>query len=479
MNVVSKSSSSGVSAQTGRSTPGAGLTPTKALSAHAAGLRFTDLDAATAHGVRRHTLDTLASCIAASREHVTRVAESTLTAIVPAGTIPVPGLKGRFDVLTAAYLGGAEGHGLDVDDGYTPGSVHPGSVMVPAVLSFGHDRGISGQQAMTAIAVGYEIAGRIAQATHPKPRWRGFHNTAVAGVFGAAGAIGNLIGSSAKTIEDSFALAASNASGLFTFLHGAGDIKRLHAGQAARDGILCALLAKNGIPGAENVLEVKDGYFHAYAGGDVDPARYADIDIFFGGQPSVVSRCYIKPYLCCRHIHTALDCLIAIMQQHKLAAADIKDVHVGTYAVSASHAKVGWDNFAQAQMSFQFCMATGMHYGAVALEHFSQAALRNPAVLADCSKFKVETDPECDAAYPKARPSVVTVRTIDGRTLTMKRNDPKGDPADPLTDEELFVKFHALADPVFGRSKSERVRDMVWGIDELASVSALTEALAG
>jgi len=457
---------------------GAGQTPTKALAAFAAGLRLADMDEAARHGARRHTLDTLASCIAASREHVTRVAADTVAALVPAGTVPVPGLARRFDVLTAAYLAGTEGHGLDVDDGYTPGSVHPGSVMVPAVFSYGHDKRISGAQAMTAIAAGYEIAGRIAQATHPKPRWRGFHNTAVAGVFGAAGAIGQLLGSDARTIEHSFALAASNASGLFTFMHGAGDIKRIHAGQAARDGILCALLAANGIPGAENVLEIRDGYFHAYAGGDVEPARYQGLDIFFGGQPMVVGRCYIKPHLCCRHIHTALDCLLAIMRGQGLKAADIAQVKVGTYAVSAAHAKVGWDNFAQAQMSFPFVMATAMHFGAVALEHFSDAALRNQAVIADCARFAVETDPDCDRAYPKARPAVVTVATKDGRSFTLKRDDPKGDPADPLTDEELVVKYHALVDPVFGEARAKRVRELVWSLEKLASITELTEALA-
>ena len=454
-------------------------TPTKALAAFSAELRYEDLDEASRHAVRRHLLDTLASCLAASQERVTRIAEQVVAETTGGGTVPVPGLKGRFDLYSAAYLAGAGGHGLDVDDGYRAGSVHPGSVMVPAILAYGCEKGIDGRTAMAAVAVGYEVAARIAQATHPRPRWRGFHNTSCAGVIGAAGCIGNAIGLDAKQIENAFALAVSNSSGLFTFLHGPGDIKRLHAGQAARDGILVALLAEKGMEGAENAIEGPEGYFHAYGGGDVEPDRYKDIDIFFGDDRLAVTQCYLKPHLCCRHIHAAIDGLIDAMQAEGLTADDIEKVDVGTYAVADSHKGVGWKDFCQAQMSFPFVMSTAMHHGKVMMEEFTPAALKNPKVIADTAKFAITVDEECDASYPKLRSAKVTIHTRDGRQVRRQVDEPLGATKNPLSDEALDAKVHQLADPVIGEARTQTIIDMCRGLDDLRNMSELGEALAG
>jgi 2-methylcitrate dehydratase PrpD len=454
-------------------------TPTKALAAFAADLRFEDLDEASRHAVKRHVLDTLSSCIAASRERVTRIAEEVMAETTAGGDVPVPGLKRRFDVYGAAYLAGAAGHGLDVDDGYRAGSVHPGSVMVPAILAHGFAHKLDGKRAMAAVAVGYEIAARLAQATHPRSRWRGFHNTPCAGVIGAAGCIGNALGLDARRIESAFALAASNASGLFTFLHGAGDIKRLHAGQAARDGMLVALLAAKGMEGAENSIEGPEGYFHAYGGGDADPAFYKDLDIFFGDDRLAVTQCYLKPHLCCRHIHPAIDGLLDIVGSEKLSPDQVAKVDVGTYAVAESHKGVGWADFCQAQMSFPFVMATALHRGQVMMEEFTDAALKDARVGADTGKFAITVDAECDADYPNLRSAKVTLHTTDGREFHRRVDEPLGATRNPLSDEALDAKVHKLSDPVIGAKRTATVIAMCRGLEDMKDLSELAEALAG
>ncbi len=454
-------------------------TPTKALAGFAADLRFADLDEASRHAVKRHVLDTLSSCIAASQERVTKVAEGVIAATTAPGDIPVPGLTRRFDVYGAAYLAGAAGHGLDVDDGFRAGSVHPGSVMVPAILAHGIANKLDGKTAMAAVAVGYEIAARIAQATHPRSRWRGFHNTPCAGVIGAAGCIGNALGLSARQIESAFALAVSNSSGVFTFLHGPGDIKRLHAGQAARDGMLVALLAAGGMEGAENSIEGPEGYFHAFGAADTHPELYKDLDIFFGDDRLAVTQCYLKPHLCCRHIHPAIDGLLEIMKDDDVAPAQVAKVDVGTYAVAESHKGVGWADFCQAQMSFPFVMATAMHKGQVMMEEFTEAALKDATVGADTKKFAITVDAECDADYPNLRSAKVTVHTTDGRALHRRIDEPLGATRNPLSDAALDEKVHKLSDPVIGADRTQTVIDLCRNLEDMADLTELGEALAG
>ena len=114
-----------------------GLGATRRLAGFTAGLSYGDLDAASRHAAKRHILDTLGACLAGSAQPVTVAAEAVLAQGLAKGSVPVPGRGRRADAPTAAYLGGASAHGLELDDGYRPGSVHPGCVVVPAALAAG------------------------------------------------------------------------------------------------------------------------------------------------------------------------------------------------------------------------------------------------------------------------------------------------------------------------------------------------------
>ena len=242
------------------------MEPTRLLAVFAAGLRYDDLTDAERRAAGRHLLDTIGACLSGASSRPTRLAAGLADEIGRTGNVPVPGLPGRYDVLTSAWLCGTSAHGLEVDDGYRAGSVHPGAVVVPAVLAAAFGQGMSGERMIAAIAVGYEFSTRLAEAIHPASRLRGFHNTPVVGVLAAAAAVGSLRGQSADCIEQGLGIAASSAAGLFAFLTNGGEIKRLHAGFAAREGLQAALLAERGMTGPTGVLESADGFFQAYGG---------------------------------------------------------------------------------------------------------------------------------------------------------------------------------------------------------------------
>src|SRR6516225_5883581 len=248
--------------------PAAGATA--ALAEFVSGLRFDRLDAEVRHYARRHLLDTVGVMISGAAGDVATRAEAALAAVRGGGRIPVPGRARRADLLDAAFLGGTAAHGIELDDGYRQGSVHPGCAVVPAVLAVGYDLGASGKAVIEAIVAGYETAIAIARACHPDLRQRGFHPTGACAVFGAAAAVAKLRGLGAAEIADALGIAASSAAGLFAFVNGGADIKRLHAGHAAREGMQAALLAALGVQGPPEVIESRDGFLQAFAGISTD-----------------------------------------------------------------------------------------------------------------------------------------------------------------------------------------------------------------
>ncbi len=454
------------------------LGATRRLADFASSLRYEDLDAATRHAAKRHILDTLGACLAGAGLGTTDAAEAVLAEGVDAdglagGTVPVPGRARRADAPTAAYVGGAAGHGLELDDGFRPGSVHPGCVVVPAALAAGYVQGVSGQALMTAVTAGYEVVARIAAAAQPGLRRRGFHATGACGAFGAAAAVGALRGLDALAMESAFGLAASAAGGLFAFVGGGGEVKRLHAGQAARGGLLAALMAERGVAGPPGVLECPDGFFQAFAGGEATP-----LDAVAGRDDFAIAQCYVKPYACCRHFHAALDALFEILDAEGLDPVEVERIEVGTYAFAAAHGPAGWDDPATAQLSFRFVMATALHARGVRPEHFSAACRSDPLVVADCAKIAVSVDADCEARYPRLRPAKVTLYASGGRRFARAVDEPLGAPRNPLDDRALGEKYLGLAGPVLGAARARKTLALLWRLDEQDSLVPLCDALA-
>jgi 2-methylcitrate dehydratase PrpD len=437
-------------------------------------LRHAALPHEVRHYARRHLLDTVGVMIAGAGGEVATRAEAVLAAVRPAGRIPVPGRARRADLIDAAFLGGTAAHGIELDDGFRQGSVHPGCVVVPAVLALGYDRHADGRALMEAIVAGYEAVIAIGRACHPDLRQRGFHPTAAVGVFGSVAAAGKLQGLPADVLANAFGLAASSAAGLFAFVNGGGDIKRLHAGHAAREGLQAALLAEQGVEGPPDVIEARDGFMQAFAFGRADKARPIT---FPPSVPFGITDCYIKPYPCCRHIQPAVEALIGLINDEAISSDEVERIEVATYRIAAEHAETGWDDFASAQLSFPYLMGLALKFRAVKFEHFSEQTRRDPAFAAIARKLTVTAPPDVDRLYPQLRPARVTVTTARG-SFTRQADEALGSRIVPLDDAGLTAKFFDLVGPVLGAARAKDLGERLWSLDELGDVAPLVEAMA-
>ena len=447
---------------------------TAALVTFVSTLRYDALSAEVRHYARRHLLDTVGVMIAGAAGDVATRAEAVVASVRGPGDVPVPGRVRRADLMDAAFLGGTAAHGIELDDGYRHGSAHCGCVVVPAVLASAYQRGASGAAVIEAIVAGYETNIALARACHPDLRQRGFHPTSAVGPFGAAMATAKLRGLSAERLADALGIAASSAAGLFAFVNGGADIKRLHAGHASREGLQAALLAEQGVEGPPGVIEARDGFMQAFALGRTERARPIELppDVPFG-----ITDCYIKPYACCRHIQPAVEALVDLLAAENIATDDVQRVDVETYRIAAEHAHTGWDDFASAQLSFPYLMSVALRYRGIKLEHFADAVRRDPAFDQYARKLHVTAPAEIDRLYPQLRPARVTV-TAGGRKVTRQADEALGSRQVPLDDAGLKAKFHGLVAPVLGEARAGELAQRLWDIEALDDVAPLVEATA-
>jgi 2-methylcitrate dehydratase PrpD len=444
---------------------------TACLVEFAARLKYAALPEDVRHHARRHLLDTIGVMVAGAQGDLCRKAQAVLGGTSHGECVAVPGREERASVLDAAFLGGTAAHGIEFDDGFRQGSVHPGCVVVPAVLAAALVQKASGAALLEAIVAGYETLISIGAASHPELRRRGFHPTAVVGVFGSAIAAGKLYGLSSAALGHALGIAASSAAGLFAFVNGGADVKRLHAGHASREGLLAALLAREGIVGPPDVIEAPEGFMHAFLGQSDSPVALPPV------LPFGITDCYIKPYPCCRHIQPAIEALIGILHDQNIAPDEVERVDVATYRIAAAHARTGWDDFASAQLSFPYLMALAVKYRTIRLEHFSDAARGDDEIGKLARKVAVSAPAEIDRLYPQLRPARVTVATARG-TFTRAADEALGSRMLPLDDAALETKFLDLVSPVLGKERAHDLARRVWSIEELDHVGPLIEALA-
>ena len=216
----------------------------------------------------------------------------------------------RLPAPQAALMNASMAHALDFDDTLDHGgSIHPGASVLAASLAVSDMLGgVSGQNLMLAVALGLDVSCRVALASTLD---RGWHRTAAMGVFGAAAAVGKLLGLDVQQMVNAFGIAFSQAAGNRQCIIDGALTKRLQAGQAASSGVLAATLAREGFTGAHNIFLGRFGFFELYQPDGYDASKLTD---GLGAQ-FTCEQISFKPYPCGRPQHAVLDAAIAARGQ--------------------------------------------------------------------------------------------------------------------------------------------------------------------
>lgn len=445
--------------------------PSATLAAFAANLRFEDIPAPVLRRAEDLLPDCLASILAGAASRPVLAIDRYAAAMGPAdGPSEILINRRRTSPVFAAMVNAAAAHVVEQDDVHNGSVFHPAAVVFPPALAVAQALGRSGRDLLVAAVAGYEVGIRVGEFLG-RSHYKIFHTTGTAGTLAAAAATGRLLGLSPAAMLDAFGSAGTQAAGLWEFLRDAADSKQLHTARAAANGIAAAYLAQEGFTGARHILEGPQG-MAAGMSSDADPARLTDRL----GTRWALAETSFKFHASCRHTHPAADALQQVLREHKLAESDIArvvaQVHQG--AIDVLGPVVDPRTVHQSKFSMGTVLGLIARQGRAGLPEFD-AALDDPAVADFRGRVTMELDPEVDGAYPQRWIGKVTVHTRDGRVLHGRVDEPKGDPGNTLSRDEIETKTLSLGRYADAATEAE-LRGLIkaiWDLERAGTVGAL------
>ncbi len=443
------------------------------LAAFAAALRFEALPASVVAKAEELLVDWFGSALAGhgSRpvESITRFAVSMGPAT---GACEVIANRQRSSAYLAAMANAAASHVAEQDDVHNGAVFHPGTVVFPAALAVAQALGASGQRLLCAAVAGYEVGIRVGEFLG-RSHYKIFHTTGTAGTLAAAAAVGNLLGLNGAQMRHALGSAGTQSAGLWEFLSTAADSKQLHTAHASAAGLMSAYLARDGFTGAAQILEGAQG-MAAGMSSDAQPHR---LDDGLGTRWATVETSF-KYHACCRHTHPAADALAQVMQEYALQASDLARVvaHVHQGALDVLGAVREPVTVHQSKFSMGTVLALVARFGHAGLVEFEQH-FQEARTVALRERVEMVLDAEVDAAYPQRWIGKVTVHTGDGRVLHGRVDEPKGDPGNTLSRQEITEKALRLAAFSGGANAGEMqgAIDALWNIARCPRVGLLLE----
>lgn len=372
----------------------------------------------------------------------------------------------------AAFHHGALAIALELDSNDREAKLHAGPVVIAAALATAEATGADGPALLDAIVRGYEAAVRVGRSVGAQHYYY-FHTTSTCGGFGAAAAVASLLGLDVHRTVHALGLAGTTAGGFWQVRLEQATAKLVHAGRAAEAGVTSARLAAAGLTGPSQVLEGERGLYAATAPDAVPEAVTGDAD-----EAWLLHESSLKPWACCRHAHPAIG---GALELHAaLAGEPVERVDVTGYADALTFCdRPEPTTSGEARFSLQHVVACALLDGELELAAFDEPALSRPDVAELRPRVHLRVDSALETAYPRSWGAALTV-TTPTRSLTVAHDEALGDPARPLSRQDVRAKTARLLgawsdDPVLPGALSGAVDELVAG----APVAALTAVLRG
>lgn len=435
---------------------------------------FSDLPADVIDHTKMCILDLIGAALPAARHAMVRMLKEVLEG--SRGECTIIGDGAKTSCFNAALINGTMAYIMKLDQSSPRGSmVHPQPQTIPAALAVAEKEGLAGRDLITGVFLGFEIAARVALAVNPSHEGeRGFHGTGTCGTFGAGTAAGKLLQLNEDQMVNALGLAGTQAAGFTASFET--FARSLHAGKAAYNGILAAMLAKRGFTGAEAIFEARDGFCRA----TTDRYDLAPLTQGLGRSYLIRDQRFVR-FVTCGAMHAAIDGVLDLTKNNSLPPESIESIEARTFPVTINMCGQTAEpkTFAEAQFSLPFALALAAISGDVSISQLTEQRLKDPQVLALAKRVSGVVDPEFAARgisgsgdmFQSAR---VFIRMKDGREYSQQVNVHKGSPQNPLTKEELLDKFRSLASMAIPKARVQKIIGLVDELDKLDSVRELT-----
>jgi 2-methylcitrate dehydratase PrpD len=452
--------------------------PTRVLAELIVNTRYNDLPVRAVDIAKTSIIDGIGACLAGAGSPAGRIIAGYIHEgeRTPEATVIAGGFKTR--ATEAALANGTMMHALDYDDCAETFLGHPTTVILPAVLAPGEGRGISGKEALLAYILGYEVGSRVGRGLGPAHYDIGWHGTAIVGVMAAAAAASKILGLDTAQTRTALGIAASLAGGL---RQNFGTMtKSLHAGNAARSGVFAALLAQRGFTADRRILESPLGYARVFGAPEDGP------DLMSGGLGDpfaiVADPPIIKLYPSCRATAGCIDAMLHLVKTNGIIPGDVAEIECRTSSHTPHvliHSRPA--TALEAKFSLEYCMAVALADREVGLAQFTDERVKDPRIRETMEKVRYVHPPEMGSGPADSMRGRVEValKLRTGKELSRPVEVASGDPANPLSAEQLEAKFLDCARLALAPADARRCLDKLANLDSLDSIPDLMGMLIG
>ena len=460
-------------------------TLTKEIAAYLARTDYSALNDDALRATKEHILYTLGTILAGSSAPGIKQAlagakalhgrSGDCTVLVTGDTMPAAG---------AALVNATMGHSRELDINDDRIAYKSSVTVVPAALAVAeHVGNVSGKDFIAAVCLGVDLGIRLGLATNPKP----VHARAIAlGPFAAAAGCGKVLGLNESSMHDALGIAFCRSTVAGNSTVAPSLSKRLGVGFASQSGVVAALLAAAGYPAAGEVLQGSAGFFQTFYQQEGD---YDALQDQLGKRFEIVE-VGPKPFPSCRYTHCAVTACVDLLRKHSIKASNIQEVRV-QLGERDMRSVAGWsedekkkkhkpEGVVDAQFSIPYTVAATLVSGGLSLENFTDAELRNEAVLDLAARVKTILTPEFDKGPMDVKPQAVEIVMRDGKTFSEKIIYPKGNPKNPVTSDELVNAFRgmaAYAAKPLGADKIDQAVSLALHLEEVPDVAVLAKVL--
>lgn len=441
------------------------------LAQWAANLKYEDLSTDAIQAAKLFLFDSFGCALGGSQQHDVKIMLKHFRAMGGKRTCTsfVSGFK--TNPVDAAFLNALMVRAMDYNDIYWKADpCHPSDI-IPGPLAICEMLKLSGKELIVGTIIAYEIEMRLCEFGEPGIREYGWHHATLTSIA-APIAAGAVLGLTAEQIQQAVGISASPSMCLGAVTAGKlTNMKNTVDPLATRSGVQAALLAQLGYSGPEHLLDGKESFTHCFGkfGGKFN------LNMLTDGLPSSkndhykVIDCGMKSFPIEALSHAPLTAMMKIVRQHRINANDVAEIKVEVIARAADilgdPAKYRPDSKETADHSLPYSLAVGLVDGMVTPLQFKDERIRDPKLIPVMDKIMVLPNAEFEKLFPKFQPSQVTIALNNGGRFTQRVDVPKGDPRDPMTEDEIAVKFNALGQDIVGKRNCTSLRKMIMSIE--------------
>jgi 2-methylcitrate dehydratase len=447
-------------------------TITATMSRWAAGLEYKHVSQDAGYQAKRFLLDSVGCALGGYQQHDVKIALEVLDEIAGRGPSTVIGTGKRIDTVSASLANALMIRCMDYNDIYwKQDPSHPSDIFPAALACCERSKG-DGRELIVGLVLGHEFEMRLCEAAFPGIRERGWHHATLT-AFVSPIVAGRALHLPWQQIQHAIGISASRHCTLGAVTAGKLTMmKNTVDPMATQSGVLAALMAEKGYTGPEHVVDGKEGLTHCFG-----PEWKLNLLTDGLGESWRITQCGMKFFPTEALTHAPISAVLDLVKDNDLHPENVQKIQIRSLARAADilsdPSKYDPHTKETADHSLPYVIAAALAERQVTPAQFEMKKIMDPTIRAQLRKVEVVADPEIEKVFPALQRVIVNITSTDGRSFTKQLDYPKGDPRNPLGDAEIEEKFSALAEGVLSPGAQKRLKDAIWNLEKIGSVSKL------